>query len=45
LLLLQQKTIPASGIKISGGSLSNDKISKEVLILSKDFKIKGHPIY
>lgn len=25
--------------------MSNDKLSKEVLIFSKDFKLKGHPIY
>ncbi|MEO5673071.1 MAG: hypothetical protein ABIQ74_00355, partial [Chitinophagales bacterium] len=25
--------------------MSNDKLSKEILIFSKNFKIKGHPIY
>lgn len=25
--------------------MSNDKCSKEILIFSKDFKIKGHPVY
>jgi DNA adenine methylase len=25
--------------------MSNDKMSKEVLVFSKDYKIKGHPVY